>query len=60
MKKCPYCGDEVVSEWSNFCASCGKQLREIPAEDLEYIVPEKERNKPMPVKYVYLNTEFEQ
>ena len=41
VRKCPYCGDEVVSERSNFCASCGKQLREIPAEDIEIYRPEK-------------------
>ena len=60
MKKCPCCGNEILSEWSNFCAYCGKQLHEIPAEDAKYIAPENERNKPMPVKVVYLNTKVKQ
>lgn len=52
MSKCPYCGDAIVSDRSNFCASCGRQIREIPPEDVPFIAPEEERYKPMQVEAV--------
>lgn len=47
--RCPYCGDSVVSASSNFCASCGRQLRELSSEDAEIAAPEAERQIPMPI-----------
>ena len=49
LSRCPYCGEQVVSEASNFCASCGQQLRELSPEDAAVAAPEEERWKPMPV-----------
>lgn len=47
---CPYCGDPILSNLSNFCTKCGLQLREISPEDAVLIASEEERQKPMPVK----------
>lgn len=52
MSKCPYCGDTIVSDRSNFCASCGRQIREIPPEDVPFVAPEEERYNPMQVAVV--------
>ena len=52
LSRCPYCGEQVVSEASNFCASCGQQLRELPPEDAAVAAPEEVRWKPMPVRKV--------
>lgn len=46
---CPFCGDSIVSARSNFCASCGRQLRELSPEDATIAAPEAERWTPMPV-----------
>ena len=48
LSRCPYCGEQVL-ETSNFCASCGQQLRELPPENAAVAAPEEERWKPMPV-----------
>lgn len=47
---CPYCGESILSERSNFCIECGRQLREIPPEDASLVAPEEQRHNPMPVK----------
>lgn len=47
---CPFCGNAVLSNHSNFCSECGQQLREIPPEDVELIAPEEDRHKPMPIR----------
>lgn len=47
--RCPFCEDSIVSARSNFCASCGHQLRELAPEDATIAAPEAERWTPMPV-----------
>ena len=48
-KLCPACGDSIMSEQSNFCASCGRQIREIPPEFAAMVAPDDQRLIPMPV-----------
>lgn len=48
-KNCPFCGEAIIREQSNFCASCGKQIRELSPEDAALVPPEHIRLQPMPV-----------
>lgn len=49
QKYCPYCGGSIISEKSNFCTDCGQQLRELSPGDAAIVLPEDQRQIPMPV-----------
>ena len=64
MKYCPYCGTEIVDDYSLFCVECGKELPNQKSDEQEEIISDENHDSyeetEAPISDEQLRAEYEE